>query len=93
MYFPSPELQYYRFFEGRAFAKIHPRAAAFSVKREFSFVQFQCVSRYPCDKALSLMFGFGGERWLQVLRLLYPAAPRRASGHPSPCSAKQRLNI
>lgn len=31
-------------FEGHVFAKIQPRAAAFSVKHEFSFAWFQCAS-------------------------------------------------
>lgn len=95
MYFPPPlpECQHCGFFEGHVFAKIHLRAAAFSVKCEFGFLQFQCVSHYACHKPLSLMFSFGGESWLQVPRLSHPAASRRASGHPSPCSDKRRPNI
>lgn len=88
-----PECQYCGFSEGCVFAKIHPRAAAFSVKREFGFVWFWCLSHYACYKPPSLMFGFGGESWLQVPRLSHPAAPRGASGHPSPCSARWRPNI
>lgn len=80
-------------FEGRVFAKIHPRAAAFSVKHKFSFAWFQCASHYACHKTFLLAFSFGNERWLQVPRLSRPAAPHKVSGHPSPCLAKWRPNI
>lgn len=80
---PTPECQYCGFFG----------AAAFSVKREFSFVAFQCVNHYACHRTFSLVFAFAGESWLQVSCLLHPAAPRGMSGHTSPCSAKCRLNI
>lgn len=89
---PSPNVSIVDFWR-HVLAKIHPRAADFSVKCKVSFAWFQCTSHYPCHKTLLLMFVFGDERWLQVPRLSCPTAPCRVSGHPSLCLTKWRPNI